>query len=400
MTLRALRACLLSSILLSFLACSTDPLYCDANSRCMDPERPFCDLAGEYPASEGVARTCIPDPDADAGPGGGDGLSDAGGSAADGGASDGGETSDADIACKPRLAFQSYRDGNSEIYVSDGDGSNQSNLTQDPASDLSPRWSPDGARIAFVRDSRIWIVNDDGSGPVQLTFGPNEADPQWSPDSSRIAFKRNDGGASNLWVVGAGGGEPTQLTTAGASRFSWSPDGTKLAFSTERDGNLEIYTMNSDGSAETRRTNDSSEDDAPVWTPNGFEILFRSRRSGNDDLWMMGPIGNNLRNLSNTPEAERDPVFVPDGSKIIYQRGVNAAVRLTVGILESNLYRMNPDGFRPTTAHIRGWRGCEAAHLFRRRASRLDSERRDNHRRLCGQCRRNRESALDDHRRR
>lgn len=343
--LRLLSVSLLAATVMSFLACSPDPLYCDENSRCTDPERPFCDLAGAYPASAGVARTCIPDPNADSGPGSGDGgISDAGGSASDGGASDGGDTPDSDIDCKARLAFQSYRDGDSEIYVSEADGSDQTNLTQDPGSDFSPRWSPNGARIAFVRDSRVWIMNSDGSDSVQLTFGPSEADPQWSPDGARIAFKRNDGGASNLWVVMASGGGSTQLTTAGASRFSWSPDGTKVVFSTERDGNLEIYTMNSDGSAETRRTYDSSEDDAPVWTPDGFEILFRSRRSGNDDLWMMGPIGNNVRNLSNTPEPERDPVFMPDGSKIVYQRGVNAAGQLTVGILESSLYRMNRDG--------------------------------------------------------
>ena len=61
-------------------ACSTrpDPLFCDELTPCQDPARPFCDLTGSYPASDGVARTCIPDPDSlpdggVGGDGGGDG---------------------------------------------------------------------------------------------------------------------------------------------------------------------------------------------------------------------------------------------------------------------------------------------------------------------------------------
>lgn len=65
------RTSILLTILLSAGCKVYDPLYCDAENRCTDPERPFCDLGGEHPASEGVARTCIPDPEAgglDAGP--------------------------------------------------------------------------------------------------------------------------------------------------------------------------------------------------------------------------------------------------------------------------------------------------------------------------------------------
>src|SRR6266545_5479315 len=50
-------------------ACKVDPLFCDETHHCADPARPFCDLRGEYAASEGIARTCIPDPSPDGGPG-------------------------------------------------------------------------------------------------------------------------------------------------------------------------------------------------------------------------------------------------------------------------------------------------------------------------------------------
>lgn len=88
-------ATLLSATLLCHLGCTTyDPLYCDGEKSCKDPERPFCDLAGEYPASDGVARTCIPSP-FDAGSEG-----DAGGSVGDGGAdNDASSPGDAAVAC-------------------------------------------------------------------------------------------------------------------------------------------------------------------------------------------------------------------------------------------------------------------------------------------------------------
>ena len=92
-----------------------------------------------------------------------------------------------------KLAFVSRRDGNSEIYVMNADGSGQENLTQQPASDSHPSWSPDGRKLAFVsrRDgnSEIYVMNADGSGLRNVTRTPsNDLDPAWSPDGGAIAF--------------------------------------------------------------------------------------------------------------------------------------------------------------------------------------------------------------------
>ena len=92
-----------------------------------------------------------------------------------------------------KLAFVSRRDGNSEIYVMNADGSEQGNLTQHPASDSHPSWSPDGRKLAFVsrRDgnSEIYVMNADGSGLRNVTRAPSDdLDPAWSPDGRAIAF--------------------------------------------------------------------------------------------------------------------------------------------------------------------------------------------------------------------
>ena len=92
-----------------------------------------------------------------------------------------------------KLAFVSRRDGNSEIYVINADGSGQENLTQHPARDSHPSWSRDGRKLAFVsrRDgnSEIYVMNADGSGLRNVTRAPsNDLRPAWSPDGGAIAF--------------------------------------------------------------------------------------------------------------------------------------------------------------------------------------------------------------------
>ena len=96
-----------------------------------------------------------------------------------------------------RIVFTSMRDGNAEIYVMDADGGNQENLTNHPAYDAQPDWSPDGTKIAFEswRDGtgEIYVMDADGKNPIRLTDGPGgKRHPDWSPDGGKIAFSVND----------------------------------------------------------------------------------------------------------------------------------------------------------------------------------------------------------------
>jgi hypothetical protein len=94
-----------------------------------------------------------------------------------------------------RIAFESLRDGNSEIYVMDADGSNQINLTRQEADDHAPSWSPDGKLIAFesLRDGarELYVMSSDGSEGARLTNGPGlSVAPHWDIDGSEIIFSR------------------------------------------------------------------------------------------------------------------------------------------------------------------------------------------------------------------
>src|SRR5438128_9688134 len=99
------------------------------------------------------------------------------------------------IAPAGQIAFTSLRDGNEEIYVTNADGSGVTRLTNNPASDVAPAWSPDGSKILFGtnRDGNgeVYVMNADGSGPLNLSNNPASENPDWtspawSPDGSKI----------------------------------------------------------------------------------------------------------------------------------------------------------------------------------------------------------------------
>ncbi len=173
-----------------------------------------------------------------------------------------------------KIAFMSDRDGNVEIYVMNADGSGQKNLTNNPAIDKNPAWSPDGKKIAFdsYRDGNqdIYVMNADGSGQKNLTNDLiNGGYPAWSPDGKKIAFDSYRDGNWEIYVMNADGSGQKRLTNNPADdNFpSWSPDGKKIAFMSDRDGNLEIIVMNADGSGLENLTNNPADDGYPSWSP-------------------------------------------------------------------------------------------------------------------------------------
>ena len=199
-----------------------------------------------------------------------------------------------------RIAFDSDRDGNIEIYAMDQDGSHQQRLTHTAGKgkyNMAAAWSPDRRKIAFCstrdgRNEQIYVMDADGSNVRRLTQTVSESrNSAWSPEGRKIAFDSNRDGKWEIYMMEADGSNVRRLTQtpgegSGSGNPDWSPDGKKIAFAStprwEDEMVGEIYVMEGDGSHVQRLTSTPGRGNwTPRWSPDGKRIAFTSNRHGN-----------------------------------------------------------------------------------------------------------------------
>ena len=233
-----------------------------------------------------------------------------------------------------RVAFTSDQRDRAKIHVSDFGGEG-TELTKGQGFDRRSTWSPDGTRIAFDSDRDgnldIYVVDGDGNNLTQLTNDPsNDYSPSWSADGSRLAFISNRSGVSHLWVMNTDGSDKKDLTPdmTKASRVSespgWSPDGTKIAFVARA-----LWVMNSDGTNLKRVTLPADYVTQPVWSPSGAMIAVNSwkdqTRGWNSSIYLVSPLGVGIRRVTAerqiTEEIRDEPLgWLVDDQEIIFRR--------------------------------------------------------------------------------
>ncbi|ODS35435.1 hypothetical protein BEH94_01360 [Candidatus Altiarchaeales archaeon WOR_SM1_SCG] len=258
-----------------------------------------------------------------------------------------------------KIVFNSDRSGNTEIWVMDADGSNPVQLTNDSSwYSWAPDWSPDGSEIVFTRHNgpsgvcwtcqthEIWKMNADGTGLVQLTDN-NRRDmlPRFSPDGAKIAFNRAQWesdccNAVDVYVMDADGSNPVQVTidTKYDWMGDWAPNNKILYACSGYSSNDEICYINPDGSAYTRLTNDNYYDVPTDWSPDGETIIFNSKRDGGSDLdvWTTDSNGSNFFKLINWSSDEGGAKYSPHGSKIVFTSNKDGKSNIYLMTLEED----------------------------------------------------------------
>jgi Tol biopolymer transport system component len=183
----------------------------------------------------------------------------------------------------------------------------------------TPAWSADGTKIVFTGSSEIYVMNADGTGQANVTNDPAfDAYAVWSPSGRRIAFasdRANPSGNLDIYVMNADGSNVTRLTTRGGAYPAWSPNGTRIAFS--RLSN--IYVMRADGSDKVNLTHHKSGAVfLPDWSPDNKRLAYQRSAGGDHDIWVINADGTGRTNLTHDSAFEGHPGWSPNGKRIAF----------------------------------------------------------------------------------
>jgi len=184
-------------------------------------------------------------------------------------------------------------------------------------SNSAPAWSPDGTHlaVALTRDglTQIYMINADGSGVRRVTSSAGiDTEPRFSPDGNTIYFTSDRSGGPQIYKVGINGGEPQRVTFNGSYNISprISPDGSLLAFISRREGKFQLYTLDLTNGQELRLS-DTAKDESPSFAPNGKYIIYATESARRAALAVVSTDGRIKQSLFIQTGDAREPAWGP-----------------------------------------------------------------------------------------
>jgi TolB protein len=223
-----------------------------------------------------------------------------------------------------RLVYLSIASGNGDLWIMEPDGSEQRQLTVDPASEIRPTVTSDNRYIVFLSDRtgalQIWRMDMDGSNQIQLTDGAGKDHPAISPDGKWVLYNTTDDW--RLWKVSIDGGEPVRLTDYIASRPSVSPDGKMIACVGRTESRRELLILPSEGGQPLKRFDLAGWGSRLQWAEGGKALIYGIERNGVTSLIKQSLDGGPPEEIIDFAEDELfDFGYSFDGQSLAVTRG-------------------------------------------------------------------------------
>jgi TolB protein len=237
-----------------------------------------------------------------------------------------------------RITYVVKRGPRYELQVADADGFNPQTVVASGEPIISPAWSRDGTRLAYVsfegKKPVVYVQSlVTGGRQAVANFPGSNSAPAWSPDGRRLAVVLTKDGGSQIYLINAnGGGTPQRLTQSSAidTEPNFSPDGQLLLFTSDRGGSPQIYGMSVNGGDVRRLTFEGTYNVSPRFSPDGKSFTFIQRNGGRFNVAVQDLATRQVQVLTDGV-VDESPSFAPNGRLILYAsgakgRGILAAV--------------------------------------------------------------------------
>lgn len=239
-----------------------------------------------------------------------------------------------------RITYVARSGGEYRLEVADSDGENAFIALRSSEPIISPTWSPDGGKLAYVSfESKkpVVYVQDLASRRriAAANFKGSNSAPAWSPDGRKLAIALSREGLTQIFTVNADGSDLKKLTQSNGidTEPCFSPDGQSLYFTSDRSGGPQVYRMNLDGGELKRITFGGNYNISPSISPDGKMLAYISRREGRFQLYVLDLATSQELRLSDTSHDE-SPSFAPNSRYILY--ATEAAGRGTLAVASTD----------------------------------------------------------------